>query len=65
VTPKRAPACVEGMLGAPSHPREVLAMHLDEVVEDRFVRVDEEARYEGIALGGCKALQVFRIIVGP
>jgi hypothetical protein len=40
-------------------------MHLDKVVKDRFVRVDEEARHEGIPLGGCKALQVFRIIVGP
>jgi hypothetical protein len=40
-------------------------MHLDEVVKDRFVRFDGEARDEGIPLGGCKVLQVFHIIVGP
>ena len=65
LTPKRAPAFVKRMAGAPTHPDEVLAMHLDEMVEERFLRVDEEARHEGLPLGGRKALQVFRIVVGP
>jgi hypothetical protein len=38
----------------------VLAMHLDEIVGDRFLRFDEEARHEGTSLGGRKTLQIFR-----
>jgi hypothetical protein len=51
------------MVGAPTHPHEVLAMHFDEIVEDRFLRLDEKARHAGIPPGGRKALQVFRIVV--
>ncbi len=40
-------------------------MHLDEMVEDRFVGFDQEARHEGIPLRGRKALQVLRIVVSP
>jgi hypothetical protein len=53
------------VVGASTHPGEVLATHLDEIVEDRFLCFDEEARHKGISLGRGKTLQVFRIVVCP
>src|SRR5438552_1598902 len=58
-------AFVNGPPRAAAHAGEELSMHLHEVVERGLLCLGEEARDQGIPLGGSEALEVIDVVAPP